>query len=101
MAHTTQYSPEEISRVQSRIDEIGSQILAGGDFAAQYRKDPAGTLRSQGLPDDAATDLFAQASAGGSEVSGYMAPLWTWNGHHPSPFDPGPFDPFADRQVEM
>jgi hypothetical protein len=101
MTDNSQYSPEEISRVQSRIDEIGNQILAGGDFAARYRKDPAGTLRSQGLPDDAVAGLFAQAKSGGEEVSGYMAPLWTWNGHHPSPFDPGPFDPFGDRQVEM
>jgi len=92
MANNLQHSPEEIQRVQARIDEIAKQIRAGGDFAAQYRADPAGTLQAQGLPDEAVASLLEQAK-GENEVSGYMSVVWTWNGDPPSPFDPSPFDP--------
>lgn len=96
MTNTTQYDSEEIQRVQAKIDETAAQILAGGDFAARYRADPAGTLTLQGLPKEAVASLLEQAR-GENEVSGYMAPVWTWNGppgsFNPDPINPGPFDP--------
>ncbi len=81
----------EFARIQTRIAETAERLLSDGAFARQYKADPPGALKAQGLPDEAVQSLLAQAR-GEDEVGGYMMnESYTWGGYSPGQFNPDHF----------
>lgn len=69
MAEAPKLSQEEITQARAKMDEIGRRGQSDPAFAAKVKADTVGTLRAEGVPDQAIGELLR--SKGTGDVSGY------------------------------
>lgn len=63
-------STPQVEEARRKSQEILSRAEADESFRTKLVDDPEGTLRAEGLPDEAITDFVREAELG--DVSGYL-----------------------------
>jgi hypothetical protein len=61
-------SQAEIDEVKAKTDAIAAKVKSDPAYAAEFKKNPTGTLKAAGIPDSAVAELF---HAKKDDVSGY------------------------------
>jgi hypothetical protein len=59
---------QDAEQVRAKTKEIANRAKSDSSFAEQLKNDPAGTLKAEGLPEQAIGELTKQS---GGDVSGY------------------------------